>query len=126
MVLVIAILSWIFKFFDPISRITDKIVELQIKKADAKTEQERIAADERTKALEAKRAVLVAEAGLGVNAFMRTLIALGPTVYLLKIFIWDKVLKLGVTDNLSDDLWKVVVAVVGFYFLYDIAARMKR
>jgi len=122
-------MSWllaIFKFFDPIAKITDKIVELQIKKADAKTEQERIAADERSKALEAKRDVMIAEAGLGLNAYMRTAIALGPTVYLLKIFIWDKVLKLGATDNLSDDLWKVVVAVVGFYFLYDIAARWKR
>ncbi|MGD9729563.1 MAG: 3TM-type holin [Nitrospiraceae bacterium] len=122
----IAFLAAIFKFFDPIARITDKIVDLQIKKADAKTEQERIAADERTKALEAKRDVMIAEAGLGLNAYMRTAIALGPAVFLLKVFIWDKVLKLGSTDNLSPELWNVVVAVVGFYFLYDIAARFKR
>lgn len=122
----IAFFATLLKFFDPIARITDKIVDLQLKKADAETEQERIAADERVKTLEARRDVMVAEAGLGINAWMRTAIAFGPTIYLLKIFIWDKVLKLGTTDNLSDDLWKVVVAVVGFYFLYDIAARFKR
>jgi hypothetical protein len=123
---VIAILSTIFKFFDPIARITDKIVDLQIKKADAKTEQERIAADERTKALEARRDVMIAESGLAVNAYMRTAIAIGPAIYLLKIFIWDKVLKLGTTDPLDSNLWQVVIAVIGFYFLYDIAARWKR
>lgn len=122
----IAILSAIFKFFDPIARITDKIVELQIKKADARTEQERIAADERSKALEAKRDVMIAEAGLGLNTYMRTAIAIGPAIYLLKIFIWDKVLKLGSTDALDSNLWQVVIAVIGFYFLYDIAARWKR
>jgi hypothetical protein len=123
---VIAILATIFKFFDPIARITDKIVDLQIKKADAKTEQERIAADERVKALESRRDVMVAESGLAVNAYMRTAIAIGPAIYLLKIFIWDKVLKLGTTDALDSNLWQVVIAVIGFYFLYDIAARWKR
>ncbi len=122
----IAFLAAIFKFFDPIARITDKIVDLQIKKSDAKTEQERIAADERVKALESRRDVMVAESGLAVNAYMRTAIAIGPAIYLLKIFIWDKVLKLGTTDALDSNLWQVVIAVIGFYFLYDIAARWKR
>lgn len=117
---------WLFKFFDPIARITDKIVELQLKKADAKTEQERVAADERVKTLEARRDVMVAEASLGINVWVRTAIAIGPTIYLLKIFIWDKVLKLGTTDALDTNLWQVVIAVIGFYFLYDMTARWKR
>lgn len=123
-------MSWIlaiFKFFDPIAKITDKIVELQIKKADAKTEQERIAADERSKALEARRDVMVAEGALWwINPAMRFCLALGPAAFLLKVFIWDKVLKLGTTDALDSNLWQVVIAVIGFYFLYDIAARWKR
>lgn len=124
----IGILTAIFKFFDPIAKITDKIVDLQIKKADAKTEQERIAADERIKGLEARRDVLIAEgpiAGL-LNAGMRFALAIGPACFLLKVFIWDKVLKLGTTDALDSNLWQVVIAVIGFYFLYDIAARFKR
>lgn len=121
-----AILSFIFKFFDPIARITDKIIDLQIKKSDAKTEQERIAADERGRSLEARRDVMIAEAGLGLNAWMRFALAVGPAAFLLKVFIWDKVLKLGSTDALDANLWQVVIAVIGFYFLYDIAARWKR
>lgn len=122
-----AFIGLLFKFFDPIARITDKIVDLQVKKADAKTEQERIAADERVKALEARRDVMVAEGALGwLNPIMRFVLALGPAVFLLKVFIWDKVLKLGTTDGLDANLWHVVIAVIGFYFLYDIAARFKR
>jgi hypothetical protein len=122
------ILAAIFKFFDPIARITDKIVDLQIKKADAKTEQERIAADERTKALEARRDVMIAEGPVAgfLNAGMRFALAFGPACFLLKVFVWDKVLKLGSTDALDVNLWQVVIAVIGFYFLYDIAARFKR
>ena len=122
-----AILAVILKFFDPIARITDKIVDLQIKKADAKTEQERIAADERGKALEARRDVMVAEGAFSwLNPVMRFALAVGPAAFLLKVFIWDKVLKLGTTDALDANLWQVVIAVIGFYFLYDIAARWKR
>jgi hypothetical protein len=123
----IAILATIFKFFDPIARITDKIVDLQIKRADAKTEQERIAADERGRALEARRDVMMAEGAFSwLNPVMRFAIAVGPATYLLKIFIVDKVLKLGTTDALDSNLWQVVIAVIGFYFLYDIAARWRR
>jgi hypothetical protein len=122
-----AIIAAIFKFFDPIARITDKIVDLQIKKADAKTEQERIAADERGRALEARRDVMVAEGAFSwLNPVMRFALAVGPAFFLLKVFIWDKVLKLGTTDALDANLWQVVIAVIGFYFLYDIAARWKR
>ena len=120
------IISILLGLVDPISRIAGKIADYKIAAQQASTDKERIAADERVKALEARRDVMVSEAGSRVNAFMRAAIAFGPTVYLLKIFVVDKVLKLGTTDNLSDDLWKVVVAVVGFYFLYDIAARWKR
>lgn len=127
MTAIAAFLAAIFKFFDPIARITDKIVDLQVKKADAKTEQERISADERTKALEARRDVMMAEGALGwLNPAMRFALAVGPAVFLLKVFIWDKVLKLGATDPLDSNLWQVVIAVIGFYFLYDIAARIKR
>jgi hypothetical protein len=123
---ILAFLAAAYKYFSPLANITNKIIDLQIKKADAKTEQERIAADERLKTLEARRDVMVAEAGLGLNAWMRFALAVGPAAFLLKVFIWDKVLKLGTTDALDANLWQVVIAVIGFYFLYDIAARWKR
>lgn len=127
MIVALLKLFGVFKsILDPLTSITNKIVDLQIKKADAKTEQERIAADERLRSLEARRDVMVGESGLRLNAYMRFFIAVGPAVYLTKIFIWDKVLKLGTTDALDPNLWQVVIAVIGFYFLYDIAARFKR
>lgn len=125
----IAILATIFKFFDPIARITDKIVDLQIKKSDAKTEQERIAADERVKGLEAKRDVMVAEAGSRINTWTRAALAFPVVVVLWKVLVFDKALGQWTgwtTDALSPELWYVVMVVLGFYFLDTIAARFKR
>lgn len=126
MTVFLAILGFLKAFIDPVSRVAGKIADAKVEMAKAETDKERIAAQERTSALEARMAVLVAESGDPLNRIMRFLIAFGPMLYLNKIFIWDKVLALGATDNLTDDLWKVVIAVVGFYFLYDIAARWKR
>lgn len=126
MTVFLAILGFLKAFIDPVSRVAGKIADAKVEMAKAETDKERIAAQERTAALEARMAVLVAESGDPLNRIMRFLIAFGPMLYLNKIFIWDKVLALGATDNLTDDLWRVVIAVVGFYFLYDIAARWKR
>jgi len=125
-------MSWllaIFKFFDPIAKITDKIVEWQLKKVDAKTEQERIAADERVKALEAKRDVMVAESGRPINQWIRAALTFPVIVILWKVFIGDKALGQWTgwrTDALSPELWYVVMIILGFYFLDNTLARWKR
>ena len=119
-------LSFILGLIDPVTRIADKLAGAYAARQNAQTEQDRIRADEQIKALEARRDVMIAESGQGWNAAMRFALALGPCVFLLKVFIWDKVLKLGSTDDLSENLWLVVTAVIGFYFLYDITARLKR
>jgi hypothetical protein len=112
---------------DPISRIAGKIADVRIERAKAETDREKIAADERIKSLEARRDVMAAEAPFTrLNVLMRGFIAIGPALYLNKIFIWDKVLGWGRTDPLDTNLWSVVIAVISFYFLYDIAARLKR
>jgi hypothetical protein len=95
-------------------------------KQKAATDRERIAADVRIKRLEAIANIQAAEGGSRINAFMRAALAAGPTVYLLKIFVWDKVLGLGATDALSPELWNVVTAVVGFYFLYEASTSLAR
>lgn len=95
-------------------------------KAKATTDREKIAADVKIKRLEAIQAVQVAEAGNRVNTIMRAALALGPTLYLLKIFVWDKVLGLGRTDPLTPELWSIVTAVVGFYFLYEAGTTIAR
>jgi hypothetical protein len=97
-------------------------------KQDATTAQERTAAQERIERLNSIRDVQVAEAGSRVNAVFRAFIALGPALYLFKIFVVDKIVcpiagltTPGIcrTDQLSPELWGVVTAVIGFYFLYE-------
>lgn len=111
---------------DPISRIASKIADYKIAAQTAATDREKIAAEERVKALEARRDVMVAEGSLSrINAWTRTAFAIGPIYILNKIFIWDKS-GLGTTDPLGDKLWDVVMVVVGFYFLDNIVARWKR
>lgn len=91
------------------------------------SEKQAAAANEIIATRQAKRDVMVAEAS-PINAVMRATIAVGPAVYLFKVFAIDKVLcpALGGacrTDDLSPQLWSVVTAVVGFYFLYDLGVR---
>ena len=112
-------IAFILKIFDPISRIADKIADYKIKQVNALTDREKIAAQERIDALNAKRDVLIAEAGTGVNVWMRAAIAAPFTLYLWKLIVWDKIIMGGqvATDNLSDKLWDVGMLVFGFYFL---------
>jgi len=129
-------LSLIFGFIgaliNPIANIVGKIADAKVELAKAQTDKERIHAQERVETLQARRDVMIAEAGGAygwINPLMRGLLALGPTVFLLKIFIWDKVLQEvthGSTDRLDPNLWNVVMVVVGFYFLDNMVSRFNR
>ena len=122
-------LALILKYIDPIARITSQIIDLQTKKVDAKTEQERIAADERLHTLNARRDVLIAESGSRINTWTRTFLTIPIAVLLWKVFIFDKALGQWTgwrTDALSPELWYVVMVVLGFYFLDSMVARWKR
>lgn len=113
-----------------INNITASIANEKIAVTNAKTEQERIAAQERVNTLQARRDLMIAESQRSnTNAYIRSGIALGPMIYLLKIFIWDKVLQTlthGNTDPLDDNLWQVIMVVLGFYFLYEGAVGVAR
>lgn len=104
-------------FIDPISKITGQIADAFAKKVDAQTERERIEADQEIKTLEAKRAVLVAESSTPINALIRAWLVFPPSLYVAKIFVWDKVLGWGSTYDLSDNLWWIVFIIYAFYFL---------
>lgn len=101
-----------------ITSITSAIANEKIAGINATTEQERIASAERVVQLQSQRDALVAESSKSKwPIWMQTFIAIGPATYLTKIFLYDKVLKLGITDPLDPNLWNVVMVVVGFYFL---------
>lgn len=119
------ILTTIFGFLS--GGVTQALADAYKAKQEAKTDAERIAAEERINRLNAIRDVQKAEAGSRFNAFFRGFLALGPGLYLFKIFAIDKIAcpVLGLpasmcrTDPLSPELWTVVTAVIGFYFLYE-------
>lgn len=117
-------------FSDAITNITKAISDTKIAAINAKTQEERIAAEERVKTLEARRDVMVAEAGVSkANIITRTLLAAPVGILLWKIFVFDKALGQwtgGTTDALSKELWQVVMVVLGFYFLYEGAVGITR
>src|SRR5262245_37574952 len=111
---------------DPISRVASKIADARIAAVQATTDKERIEQEERVKALEARRAVLEREADGRINAIIRALLAVPVVVFLWKVIIWDKVLGLGTTDDLSTNLWYVTMMVLGFYYVHWTVGRLKR
>ena len=119
-------LGFLIGLIDPISRIAGKIADARIASVQASTDKEKIYADERVKALEQRRAVMVAESASRINPVMRALLAGPAVIFLWKVIVWDKVLGFGVTHNLSENLWIYLLSVVGFYFLDQLVARMKR
>ena len=129
--------------FSTINGITNAIANERIRKIDAETDQQRIQADERIKSLEAKRSVLVAEAGSSnINAIMRATMGASVAVVLAKLLVWDKVIgsfsgcagPMGGalecatfrTDPLDSNQWGIIVAATGFYFLYEGAVNVTR
>src|ERR1700681_681326 len=118
-----ALLGLIPGLFGAINGITAAISNERIAALNATTDQERVAAQERLTTLQARRDVMIAEsAHSNINAWIRAMIALGPAIYLLKIFLFDKVLQSltgGSTDPLDPNLWVVVQTVLGFYFLFE-------
>lgn len=130
---------------DPVSKVINKILDLQQKKVDAATEQEKNQIQEQIDALKLRRDVLIAESNDKTNRWMRAFgLAMPVAVLMWKIFVWDKVIgslvgcsgdtssaravaRLGeeyvrscmkyTTDALDPNLWFFVTAVTGFYFL---------
>lgn len=120
----------------PIATVVGKITDLQLARVQATTDQERMHIDAQISESHDRLMVLQAEAGSRINAVMRFLLALGPMVFLMKVFIFDKVVgsfmgqarggSIWVTDPLDSNLWAVVTAVLAFYFMYDIAASWRK
>ncbi len=124
-----------------VNKITDAISNEKIAVINAKTDEERIAAQERVNTLQARRDVLIAESAVSrLNIWIRAGFASGPLVVLIKLFVWDKAIGSLVgcsqalkgtclrftTDSLDDNQWHVIWIVVGFYFLYEGAVPVTR
>jgi len=111
------VLSFLLSLINPIGRIAESIAEAKLKSLDAATEQERIRAEVLLSQLEARQAVLIAEQRSLVTRWIRPAFALPFIIYNFKVVVWDKVLGLGVTDDLSSSYWQLQMVVFGAYFL---------
>src|ERR1017187_2397142 len=80
--------------FGTINGITSALSNEKIAVINAKTTEEQIAAQERVTTLQARRDVLIAEAGSGsrINLIMRSLFALAALSVVVKLYVWDKVI----------------------------------
>lgn len=110
-------LSFLLSLINPIGRIAESITQAKLKSLDAATEQERIRAEVMLSQLEARQAVLIAEQRSLVTRWIRPAFALPFIIYNFKVVVWDKVLGLGVTDDLSSSYWQLQMVVFGAYFL---------
>lgn len=122
--------------FNTVNGITSAIANERLKLIDAKTDQQKIASQERIVSLQAKRDVLIAESGRSnVNAIMRGAIGTSVALVIAKLLVWDKVVgslagcagakgqilecSLYRTDVIDGNLWNVIMAAIGFYFIYE-------
>lgn len=109
--------------------LADKLADAYIRKEEAKNNKERMKADIEISALESRRDVLIAESvhfwPVFIRSTVRLLWALPPAIYFAKLWVWDKVLGLGVTDDISDRMMWIATVVVGFYFLLEVSDSKK-
>jgi hypothetical protein len=112
---------------ETIQSITKSITDAKVAAINARTEQERIAANERVNALVAKREVLLGEVQHSkANIFMRCFLAVPVGILLWKLLVYDKALGQwtgGHTDSIPTEWWTVIQIVLGFYFLYELVKR---
>jgi hypothetical protein len=128
--IITAIPAIIAGLFGTINGVTNALSNEKIALITATTQKEQIQAQERVNTLTLQRDVLIADAAHGSwDIWIRTAIAIGPASYMLKIFLIDKTfgfLFQTRTDDLSPELWQVVMVVLGFYFLSETSTKVAR
>lgn len=115
--------------FKSIDNVTNAISNERLKAIQAKTDEDRLASEERVKTLEAQRDALVT--GMNTSpwpARIQSFIGGCVAFLIAKLLVWDKALGTwtnGHTDALGDDLRWVTMTVIGFYFLASTASILK-
>ena len=110
-------MNFLLSLINPLKTITQEIARYQIEKLKADTDEKRLEYDERIKTLESRKQIILQAQSDPVERWIRVLFAVPFIVYIWKLVIWDKVLGLGVTDDLSDNLWYIMMTVLMGYFI---------
>lgn len=106
--------------------LTRALSEAYRAKKEADTDESRLAAEERIKKLQARQDVILSAQGDPIERFVRIGFAAPFVIYLWKVVVWDKVLKLGVTDPLSAELSTLMGVVLAGYFVDTVVRRVFR
>ena len=104
--------------------ILNGLIESYKARLDATNSRDHIAADLAAKEIEAEiaarqqaTALIIAEQGRWYTAIIRPLLAMPIIIYFWKVIVWDKVLRLGMTEPLtgmvSDWAGMIITAYVG-------------
>lgn len=109
-----------------IAAIGEQINRAYAAKLNAQNNSEKIEAEQQIVALEARQSVLLAEQSSWHTSWIRPCFALPFVLFIWKLVIWDKMLGLGTTPDLSPDLWKLMWIIVGAYFLTRPFEKMRR
>lgn len=110
-----------------------ELAQARVQLANAETEKEKVEAQERIKALEAKRDVLIAESNTPWNNIFRASILFPISLYLSWTIAWDKIackwfFDSGVctTDPLASWQMQILMIVIGYLFVTDVTKILKR
>jgi len=139
--LLLAIPGLLSGLFGTLNGITAAISNAQIAKINATTEEEKIRADQTIQTLQARRDVMIAESSHSrLNGIMRFLFGLVALSVVMKLYLWDKVIGslagcsqapagtcgIFTTDPLDDNAWKIIMMVMGFYFISEVSLGVTR
>jgi hypothetical protein len=115
--------------FSTINSITSAISNEKIAQINATTDVEKASIQAKIDQLQSQRDVLIADSqNSNIDLWIRAGFAFPPMVYFCKIFAWDKVWASWPTFEtppMSTNDMYVVMAVLGFYFLYSTARLFK-
>lgn len=115
--------------------IVRELAKAKVDLANAETEMEKVAAQERIKALEARRDVLIAESNTPWTNIFRAAILAPISFYIAWTIAWDKIMCKwfmtsgpGVceTDKLGDWQLQILMIIIGYLFITDVTKILKR
>jgi hypothetical protein len=129
MLSIAGIFSFLTGLAGPLSTVIGKIADTKVALAKAENADEKAKLAAELDELHARQAVLTGQVGERLIGIVRVMLALPTVILLWKLEVYDKSLgewTHGHTDQISPEMWRIVFAIIAFYFLYDITARFRR
>lgn len=118
------VLAWLAR--GGLGGIANELRQAQKDRLDAANDANRLAAEKHIATIEARMEAQTRGEATWLPKLVRGMFALPFIIYLNKIIVWDKVLGWGVTDDLSDNAWRIFTVVVTFYFLDSTIKKVRK